>query len=124
MSDQDGSWLSAPGEYRKLVADMCASDPRLRLRDPHAVKQTVPWPTSNSQLTILEETTRPGGTKTFTPSIQGCTPAGLQKHLATRSSNVNEAGKKRVYILEGQNPKFNALLRGFLPNPPVYVPGA
>ncbi|KAK8050916.1 hypothetical protein PG993_002301 [Apiospora rasikravindrae] len=98
-----GDWLSDAGEYRDLIHELCASDPRLRQRDPKAVRGHVPWSDALGKVVMLES--QVNGTGFEQPVTYG-TPQALNDHLAARSPD----SLNRVYILESQNPHWVASL--------------
>jgi hypothetical protein len=98
--------LSGAGEYRNLIHRLCASDPRLRRRDPKSVKQQIPWNTTPGRVVILEACQQPKSSVHFQRTVSCDTPESLKAHLETRPAN----DANRVYMLEGQNPNFIAVL--------------
>jgi hypothetical protein len=103
---KDGDWLSGAGEYRNLIHSLCASDPRLRQRDPKSVKHHIPWSTTPGRVVTLEAYQRPESSLAFKQTGAYDTPQSLKIHLETRPAD----DVQRVYILEGQNPNYVAVL--------------
>ena len=101
-SYNDGSWLSAGGKYQDLVKDLCASDPRLRKRDPKTQVQNVEWPCADSKLVVLE--LEPSGS--FSSPMEK-SPLSLKQYLGSTSADPDGCA---VYILEGQSPAYIEVL--------------
>ncbi|KAK8127218.1 hypothetical protein PG984_008326 [Apiospora sp. TS-2023a] len=101
-----GDWLSAPGEYRDLVHQLCASDPRLKRRDPKAAGKHIPWSNVPGKVVMLAGESNDTG---FKQPVTYGTPQALKEHLETRSPDT----VNRIYILEGQNPDLIASLGGY-----------
>ncbi|SCO03154.1 uncharacterized protein FFB20_11873 [Fusarium fujikuroi] len=102
-SDEDGSWLSAPGPYRDLIGSLCASRPDLRSRDK---TNESDWPPTcySPRVVALEMQAN---------SVHECLktsdPIELDHHI--ESYKAKESAKKRkIYILEGLNPEFISVL--------------
>jgi len=103
-NEYDGSWLSVGGEYQDLIKGLCASDPRLRQRDPKARWQGIQWPRDDSRLLVLE--LEPGGS--FGSPMEQ-TPLSLRQYLEGQSVSADPNGRT-VYVLEGQSPEYIAVI--------------
>lgn len=102
-TSNQGDWLSAPGEYRDLIHHLCDSDPRLRRRDPKAVKKHIRWNDVRGKVVMLANQ---ANATEFEQPIMYDTLHGLKEHLETRPTDT----LNRIYILEGQNPDLIASL--------------
>ncbi|KAK7981365.1 hypothetical protein PG988_003603 [Apiospora saccharicola] len=108
-----GDWLSAPGEYRDLIHHLCASDPRLKRRDPKAAGKHIPWSNVPGKVVMLASQASTTG---FEQPVTYGAPQALKEHLDTRSPDT----LNRIYILEGQNPDLIASLGGYFKMHPSF----
>ncbi|CAI4212269.1 unnamed protein product [Parascedosporium putredinis] len=97
-----GSWL-ANGSYQDTISRLCASDPRLRQRDPKTTNLHVPFTDEHARVSVLEAHADDG---TFRTRACYTTPEALQAHLSSAEACSSPPGRKAVYILEGMGPGF------------------
>jgi len=113
--NNDGHWLSK-GPYQETVNRLCASDPRLRQRDPKTINIHVPFTDDDVRVSVLEAQED----NSFSTQAQYTTPESLEEHLA--SSVCAQPGRKAVYILEGLGPGFASVLgEHFSLHPSIFV---
>ncbi|KAF0639959.1 hypothetical protein FPSE5266_11657 [Fusarium pseudograminearum] len=98
MGSIDGTWIAPPGEYQKLVKDLCGSDPRLCCPDKKLLKYGIGWETRPVRAIVFEFTvsSNPGSPTIFNDM------GSLQEHIEKqkkKSKNLNKA----IYILENAN---------------------
>lgn len=111
-SENDGSWLSAPGPYRDLIRSLCASRPDLRSPDKTNESE---WPPTcyKPRIVALEMQGN---------SVRECLESSdlreLDQHF--REYKAKESAKKRIiYLLEGLDPEFISILGGHLMIHPI-----
>lgn len=92
------SWLSGRGEYAKQVNALCASDPRLRYRDPKNIKQKIPWPHRHCRVVSLQAD--PDGLFQSSPIS---TAQDLRTQLETRPTSN---GERSLFIVEAPSPEY------------------
>jgi hypothetical protein len=93
------SWLSGKGAYAKQVNARCASDPRLRYRDPKNIKQNIPWPHPHCRVVSLQASdSGPFESSHTIPTVQH-----LRTQLETKSASNNE---RRIFIVEAPSPEY------------------
>lgn len=101
-----GDWLSAPGEYRDLIQQLCASDPKLRRGDPKVAGKNIPWSSAPGKVVMLAGQANVTG---FEQPVTYGNSQALEEYLDSRSpDNLN-----RIYLLKGQNPDLIASLGGY-----------
>ncbi|KAF5632277.1 Mg2+ transporter zinc transport [Fusarium tjaetaba] len=106
-SENDGSWLSAPGPYRDLIRSLCASRPDLRSRDETNESE---WPPTCYKPRIVALEMQGDSVH---ERLETSDPRELDQHF--REYKAKESPKKRmIYLLEGLNPEFISILGGHL----------
>lgn len=90
------SWLSGRGSYAKQVNSLCASDPRLRYRDPKNIKQKIPWPHRHCRVVSLQAS--PNGPFESSPIS---TAQDLRTKLEAASND-----ERRIFIIEAPSPEY------------------
>ncbi|KAF5983449.1 hypothetical protein FCOIX_3179 [Fusarium coicis] len=111
-SENDGSWLSAPGPYRDLIRSLCASRPDLRSRDETNESE---WPPTcyNPRIVAVEMQGN-----SVHECLETSDPKELDQHF--QEYKTKESAKKRIiYLLEGLNPEFISILGGHLMIHPI-----
>ncbi|EWG53289.1 hypothetical protein FVEG_11752 [Fusarium verticillioides 7600] len=111
-SENDGSWLSAPGPYRDLIRSLCASRPDLRSRDE---TNESDWPPTcyNPRIVALEVQGN-----SVHECLETSDPRELDQHF--QEYKAKKSAKRRIiYILEGLNPEFISILGGHLMIHPI-----
>ena len=103
MHHTDGEWLCPPGEYQSLVKALCASDPRLRHRDPKSVNQGTPWPPRNERVVGL----RLGASGSFESVYEWSAAHRPQNDFFTdlRRGAVVNPNDCNVLLIEGISPR-------------------
>lgn len=98
----DGEWLCPQGEYQSLVKALCASDPRLRHRDPKCVNQGTPWPPRNERVNGL----RLGAAGSFENVYQWAKDDQPKHDFFTdlRQGAVVDSKDRNVLLVEGLSP--------------------
>ncbi|KAK0642141.1 hypothetical protein B0T16DRAFT_335285 [Cercophora newfieldiana] len=116
---RESDWLSAPGEYQDIVSTLCASDPRLRSRCSKNIRQNIPWPNPNARLVVLENDGRGDEGKPFKSPVEHA-PKSLRGYLDDHPTP--QPGHGRVFILEGLNSDFIAVLGAhFKMHPSLFI---
>ncbi|PKS05754.1 hypothetical protein jhhlp_007583 [Lomentospora prolificans] len=115
VTNKEGHWLAA-GDYQHTVNRLCASDPRLRLRDPKTLNLHVPFTDDHVRVSVLEAQED----NSFLTQARFTTPESLQDHFS--SSECSRPGRKAVYILEGMGPGFVSVMgQHFSLHPSIFV---
>lgn len=114
-------WLAGDTSYQSFVESLSDSDPRLRIRDPKAVLQKIPW-TDHGRVVIMEM----GGNGSFGPAIEfrdvdklrdhvahsGCGQRSPRKDSAVRSDSesLKAPPRRRLFIMESMGPGYVSVL--------------